>query len=101
MGVEASEISARTTMGEADCSGATVQRSGHEQQWENDAGPRRRGRIEPPYFTRVFRLSFLAPEITKAIIQGRQPDDLSAIKLMGAGQFADSWSQQRRQLGFN
>ena len=44
--------------------------------------------LSPSYFTRVFRLSFLAPEITKAIIQGRQPNDLSAIKLMGAGQAA-------------
>ena len=33
------------------------------------------------YFTRVFRLSFLAPEITKAIIQGRQPRGFNAIAL--------------------
>jgi hypothetical protein len=57
--------------------------------------------VSPSYFTRVFRLSFLAPEITKAIVQGRQPSELSAIKLLGAGQFAFAWSDQRRQLGFN
>lgn len=52
------------------------------------------------YFTRVFRLSFLAPDITKAIVQGRQPFDISAIKLKGAGQFPPRWSDQCHALGF-
>ena len=53
------------------------------------------------YFTRVFRLSFLAPEITKAILQGRQPTKLSAINLMRAGQFALRWSGQRQHFGID
>jgi len=53
------------------------------------------------YFTRVFRLSFLAPEITKAIVQGRQPVEFTAIKLMRAGQFPLLWPGQRRQFGFD
>ena len=57
--------------------------------------------VSRSYFTRVFRLSFLAPEIAKAILQGHQPSELSAIKLMGAGRFASVWSDQRRQLGFD
>ena len=57
--------------------------------------------VSRSYFSRVLRLNFLAPEITKAIVQGRQPVDFSAIKLMGAGQFAGAWSEQRRQLGFD
>ena len=57
--------------------------------------------VSRSYFSRIFRLSFLAPEITKAIIQGHQPSELSAIKLMGAGRFACIWSDQRRQLGFD
>lgn len=57
--------------------------------------------VSRSYFSRIFRLSFLAPEITKAIVQGRQPSELSAIKLMGAGRFACVWSDQRRQLGFD
>ena len=57
--------------------------------------------VSRSYFSRIFRLSFLAPEITKAIIQGHQPSELSAIKLMGAGRFACIWSVQRRQLGFD
>jgi DNA invertase Pin-like site-specific DNA recombinase len=57
--------------------------------------------VSRSYFSRIFRLSFLAPEITKAIVQGRQPSELSAIKLMGAGRFACVWSDQRRQLSFD
>ncbi|MBU2582999.1 MAG: AraC family transcriptional regulator [Alphaproteobacteria bacterium] len=57
--------------------------------------------VSGSYFTRVFRLNFLAPEITTAIIQGRQPDELSAIKLMGTGRFSGCWSEQRRQMGFD
>lgn len=57
--------------------------------------------VSPSYFTRVFRLSFLAPDITKAIVQGRQPAEFSAIKLMRAGQFTLHWPDQRREFGFN
>jgi len=57
--------------------------------------------VSPSYFTRVFRLSFLAPEITTAIVQGRQPPELSAIKLMRAGRLELRWPDQRRQLGFD
>jgi len=57
--------------------------------------------VSRSYFSRILRLSFLAPEITKAIVQGRQPFEFSAIKLMSAGQFAQRWSDQRRQFGFD
>ena len=57
--------------------------------------------ISPSYFTRVFRLSFLAPEITKAIVQGQQPAEFNAITLMRAGRFALRWSDQRQRLGFD
>jgi AraC-like DNA-binding protein len=57
--------------------------------------------VSRSYFSRVLKLSFLAPEITKAIVQGRQPVAFSAIKLMRAGRFEEAWSDQRRQLGFN
>jgi site-specific DNA recombinase len=43
----------------------------------------------------------LAPEITKAIIRGRQPRGFNAINLMRAGQFALPWPDQRRELGFD
>lgn len=43
----------------------------------------------------------MAPEITKAIVQGRQPVEFTAIKLMRAGQFPLLWPDQRRELGFD
>jgi hypothetical protein len=53
------------------------------------------------YFTRVFRLNFLAPRITMAILQGRQPLELTANKLKQAGALSPFWPDQLRQLGFN
>ena len=47
------------------------------------------------YFTRVFRLSVQAPKITKAIIQGRQPSEFSAIKLTRPGRFPLRWPEIR------
>jgi hypothetical protein len=57
--------------------------------------------VSRSYFTRIFRLSFLAPEITKTIIQGRQPPELTANKLILAGKLPSAWSDQRRQLGLD
>jgi site-specific DNA recombinase len=56
--------------------------------------------VNPSYFTRVFRLAFLAPEITQAIVHGYQPPELTANKLKLAGRIASAWTEQRRQLGF-
>ena len=55
--------------------------------------------VTPSWFTRVLRLSFLAPEISKAILQGRQPVTLTAKALMLQGKLAPTWSSQRIQLG--
>jgi site-specific DNA recombinase len=38
--------------------------------------------VSPSYFTRLVRLSYLAPDITEAILNGRQPCDLTADKLL-------------------
>ena len=38
--------------------------------------------VSPSYFTRLVRLSFLAPDITQAILDGYQPHDLTADKLL-------------------
>jgi DNA invertase Pin-like site-specific DNA recombinase len=53
------------------------------------------------YFTRVFRLSFLAPDITKAILQGRQPKSLTAKRLSTDIRISPYWTEQRKQLGFS
>jgi DNA invertase Pin-like site-specific DNA recombinase len=52
------------------------------------------------YFTRVFRLSFLSPQIAAAILEGRQPLELTATKLKQASSLSPSWPEQLRQLGF-
>jgi hypothetical protein len=38
--------------------------------------------VSRSYFTRLVRLSYLAPDITEAIFEGRQPSDLSSVKLL-------------------
>jgi hypothetical protein len=53
------------------------------------------------YFTRVFRLSFLAPHITTAILEGSQPPEITANKLKQVGRLDPFWPGQDRQLGFN
>ena len=56
--------------------------------------------VSPSYFTRLVRLSYLAPDITQAILDGRQPRDLTADKLLAHSRLPLSWYEQRRVLGF-
>ena len=55
--------------------------------------------VSPSYFTRVLRLSFLAPEIVKAILTGRHPPQLTAKHLMSQTGLAKAWLGQAAQLG--
>jgi DNA invertase Pin-like site-specific DNA recombinase len=57
--------------------------------------------LRSSYFTRMLRLSFLAPDITLAILHGRQPADLTAHKLMADTRVSIEWHEQRAGLGFN
>jgi DNA invertase Pin-like site-specific DNA recombinase len=50
------------------------------------------------YFTRVFRLSFLAPDITNAILQGRHPAKLTAKRLSLDIKLDPDWTEQKKQL---
>src|SRR5215475_6979180 len=52
------------------------------------------------YFTRLVRLSYLAPDITHAILDGRQPHDLTAEKLLEHSRLPLAWHDQRTALGF-
>ena len=52
------------------------------------------------YFTRLVRLSYLAPDITQAILDGRQPSDLTAEKLLEHSRLPLAWHDQRIVLGF-
>ena len=56
--------------------------------------------VSPSYFTRLVRLSYLAPDITQAILDGRQPRDLTADKLPAHSRLPLAWHEQRTVLGF-
>ncbi len=56
--------------------------------------------LSSSYFTRMLRLSFLAPDITRAILHGRQPADLTARKLMADTRAPIDWHEQHAGLGF-
>jgi len=60
----------------------------------------RRQGVSPSYFTRLVRLSYLAPDITEAILDGRQPRDLTADKLLAHSRLPLGWREQRAVLGF-
>ena len=51
--------------------------------------------VSPSYFTRLLRLSYLAPDITQAILDGRQPPDLTADKLLAHSRLPLAWHKQR------
>jgi hypothetical protein len=57
-------------------------------------------RIVPSYATRLFRLTLLAPDIVGAILDGHQPPELTANRLMNDTRVPLDWGEQRRVLGF-
>jgi site-specific DNA recombinase len=56
--------------------------------------------VSRSYFTRLVRLSYLAPDIAQAILDGRQPRDLTAEKLLAYSRLPLAWHDQRIVLGF-
>jgi hypothetical protein len=54
--------------------------------------------VSPSYFTRLVRLSYLAPDIIQAILDGRQPHDLTANKLLAHSRLPLGWHDQRTAL---
>jgi site-specific DNA recombinase len=58
--------------------------------------------VTPGYVSRLLRLPSLGPDITTAIINGRNPPQLTAKKLMRlALEIPVDWSEQRKLLGFH
>jgi hypothetical protein len=53
---------------------------------------------DPSYIARILRLVTLAPDIAKAIVEGREPDGLSYAQVVKALPLA--WEEQRQALGF-
>jgi hypothetical protein len=60
----------------------------------------KRDGVSPSYFTRLIRPSHLAPDIAQAILEGGQPRDLTADKLLTHSRLPRSWHEQRAGLGF-
>lgn len=59
-----------------------------------------RDNVDPGDVSRVVPLAFLAPDITEAILDGRQPPELTAARLKRMRDLPLDWQQQRRYLGF-
>jgi site-specific DNA recombinase len=61
----------------------------------------REERVTAAYIYMLLRLPWLAPDITTAIVNGRQPQQLSAKTLMRkASRLPADWTEQRTLLGF-
>jgi DNA invertase Pin-like site-specific DNA recombinase len=61
----------------------------------------REERVTAAYIYTLLRLPWLAPDITTAIVNGRQPHQLSAKRLMRkASRLPADWAEQRTLLGF-
>jgi len=56
--------------------------------------------VNASYFTRVLRLAYLAPDIVKAIVSGRQPTELTANRLVRMHELPIDWPSQRQYFGF-
>jgi len=56
--------------------------------------------VSRSHVSRGIRLAFLAPDITAAILEGRQPPDLTLKRVLNGGPITASWAEQRSALGF-
>ena len=50
--------------------------------------------------SRRLPLAFLAPDIVTAILEGRQPIELTAARMIRIRDLPLSWAEQRQVLGF-
>ncbi|MBF0185846.1 MAG: hypothetical protein HQM06_15865 [Magnetococcales bacterium] len=55
-------------------------------------------KIDSSYMSRILRLTLLAPDIIRAILDGRQPESLTLADLLEP--LPMLWSEQRERLGF-
>ena len=53
------------------------------------------------HFWQLLRISFLAPDIVTAIVEGRQPPSLTGRRLLRVTDLPLDWAGQRRVLGFS
>jgi hypothetical protein len=57
-----------------------------------------RGKLTGSYATRLLRLTFLAPDLVRDILDGRHPPTLTANTLMADTRLPLAWSKQRLRL---
>jgi len=55
----------------------------------------------PRHLQQLTRLSYLAPDIISAIVDGTQPVDLTGRKILRIGNVPLCWKAQRKLFGFN
>jgi site-specific DNA recombinase len=56
-------------------------------------------RLDRAYVTRMLCLAFLAPEVTKAVLEGRQPTELTAKQLVSSAlKIPLLWSDQSKRI---
>lgn len=60
-----------------------------------------RDAIDERLVARTVRLAFLAPDITKTILAGREPRGLTAERLIRIPKLPAAWTEQRSLLGFD
>jgi site-specific DNA recombinase len=59
-----------------------------------------REKLGERYVRRLVRVAFLAPRIVEAVVEGRQPVDLTADRLTVPEDLPDDWETQQKLLGF-
>ncbi len=93
-GRPAADRSLHRLLAQAQRYNAMVMRAGGRtmEQIAADAG------VGRSYFTRILRLSFLAPDIVQAILHDHHPIELNARRLAAESRLPASWVEQRRQL---
>jgi len=57
-------------------------------------------KLSPSYVALLLRLTFLAPDITRAILEGRQPGGFTAQQLVTHRALPFGWPEQCQALGF-
>ena len=58
-------------------------------------------KTDPSELSRTLQLAGLAPDIVQAILQGKQPSDLTVTKLKKLKNLPLCWQEQRELLGFS
>ncbi|NNJ77028.1 MAG: hypothetical protein HKP56_17940, partial [Anderseniella sp.] len=56
--------------------------------------------VDKNKISRALRFAYLAPDITQAILEGRQPVELTADRMRRLPELPLNWQEQRNLLGF-